>query len=208
MGAGGYQQIGVFGTLSWDCSFSTTRSGMILGLTSKVTQAFSWWIQKNSCMWESIPKKWVNFICETLGFHLKFDKQSKPITVPSLTEVKDIRETSHLQGCPPNKGACLYLRMEDGALMPVGSSLFQPSHSPWHGQVCHLLSWPESGQSDMTLLPCVPSGNSTWIRYRKEDSRPIVWGLTQAVDWTVALLLCWYCWSRAHRCGTARIAEA
>lgn len=58
------------------------------------------------------------------------------------------------------------------------------------------------------LLACVPSGNSTWIRYRKEASRAIVWGLTQAVDWTVGLLLCWYCWSQAHRCGTAWTAEA
>lgn len=58
------------------------------------------------------------------------------------------------------------------------------------------------------LLACVPSGNSTWTRYRKEASRAIVWGLTQAVDWTVGLLLCWYCWSQAHRCGTAWTAEA
>ena len=36
----------------------------------------------------------------------------------------------------------------------------------------------------------VPSGDSTWIRYRKEASRAIVRGLTQAVDWTVGLLLC------------------
>lgn len=54
----------------------------------------------------------------------------------------------------------------------------------------------------------VPSGDSTWIRYRKEASRAIVRGLTQAVDWTVGLLLCWYCWSRAHCCGTAWTAEA
>lgn len=83
-----------------------------------------------------------------------------------------------------------------------------PFHSPHLRQVPHLLSWPESGQSHMTPLAFVPSGNLTWVIYRKEASQAIVWGLIRAVDWTVVLLLCCYCWSPAHRCGTTGTAEA
>lgn len=134
-----------------------------------------------------------------------FDKLIKPGSIPCQTAGRDIRKTSHPRVCLTIKQGPICIH---GAWTLVGSFLFQSFHSPRPGQVCHLLSWPESGQSDMTLLACVPSGNSTWIRYRKEASRAIVWGLTQAVDWTVGLLLCWYCWSQAHRCGTAWTAEA
>lgn len=60
----------------------------------------------------------------------------------------------------------------------------------------------------MTLLAFVPSGNSTWITYRREASLASVRGLIQAADWTVGPLLCWHGWSPAHRCGTASAAEA
>lgn len=138
-----------------------------------------------------------------------FGKRSQPVNILSncmARHKKDITSTS----LSDNKtSVCLH--PERGWSEKAGvlaSFLFQPFHSPRPSQDCHLLSWPESGQSDMTLLAYVPSGNSTWIRYRKEASRAIVWGLTQAVDWTVGLLLCWYCWSQAHRCGTAWTAEA
>lgn len=63
--------------------------------------------------------------------------------------------------------------MEQECLV-LGDFLSEPFHSLWLGQVCHLLTWPKSGQSDMTLLAYVPPGNSTWIRYRKEASQAIV----------------------------------
>lgn len=140
---------------------------------------------------------------------INFDKLIKPGQHPlSNCRARHKKDITSASLSDHKTRAYLYPWSEDGARMLVGSFLFQSFHLPRPGQVCHLLSWPESGQSDMTLLACVPSGNSTWIRYRKEASRAIVWGLTQAVDWTVGLLLCWYCWSQAHRCGTAWTAEA
>lgn len=65
----------------------------------------------------------------------------------------------------------------------------------WTVRQCHL--WP-------TCHLGIRHGSDT----ERKSLRAFVWGLSQAVDWTVGLLLCWLCWSSAHCCEAACSAEA